>query len=152
MSASSFRKQSIPSAGGGTALPPTPPPPWAFDTSTNSWEELARAYTGTPARRSSISSTGSAAADAAADEEGDGMRAHVGGMGRGKGREERKEVRWVSMGRNGLWVLGLLGLGLGFEDDVEAGFFSHGKLKGMSEGRDEVFDLFFCGTRYLFFR
>jgi hypothetical protein len=49
------------------------------------------------------------------------------GMGRGKGREERKEVRWVWMGRNGLRALGL-----GFVVDVEAGFLSHGKLKAMA--------------------
>ena len=51
------------------------------------------------------------------------MRAHGGG----KGIEERKEVRWVWMGRNRLGVLGL-----GFELDVEAAFSSHGKLKGMA--------------------
>lgn len=51
-------------------------------------------------------------------------------MARGRGREERKEVRWVWMGRKGFGLLGLLGLGFGV--DLEAALLSHGKSKGMA--------------------
>lgn len=65
---------------------------------------------------------------------GEGMRAQGGGGGRARGREERKEVTWVWMGRNGLGKRGL-----GFVSRLEVpsvvvGFLSHGNWnrKGMA--------------------
>lgn len=136
-SASSLRKHRSPSAGGGTAArapPPPPPPPRADDTSTNSCEELASAYTGTPASRSSISATGRAEAEAA-EAEAEEMRAQGGGgkAARGSGREERKEARPAWMGRKGLGIAGLGGF-VGEEEEEVGLLGSHGnwKWKGMA--------------------
>ena len=57
-------------------------------------------------------------------------------MARGRGREDRKEVRWVWMGRKGFGLLGLLRLGFGVE--VEAALLSHGKSKGMAVAGGEM--------------